>query len=56
MLLSSAQMDISHVTSAVECEKLTAAHKFQYRLNDEKTRKKLYEGAMKKSTKRVAST
>ena len=50
--MSSAQMDISKVTSAIDDITFIAAHTFQYNLNEARTRKKLYEGAMRKPFER----
>ena len=40
-------MDTAHVTSASDDGRSKVSHTFQYNLNTAKTRKQLYEGAMK---------
>ena len=41
------EMSINHVTLASDDERQKSAHKFQYNLNTAKTKKNLYEGAMR---------
>lgn len=44
---TSQEMDTSNVTSVNDDDHPTTAHTFQYNLNGAKTRKKLYEGALR---------